>query len=103
MLKQYLKEHYLANHKALYVTLDDFWFTNHHLIDVAESCQNWTWHDFRSQDFAKVSRLSPLWLVGGKNKKFDQIKDVSKSFLAVDDIDTGFGDKISLWMFGLLE
>lgn len=36
MLKQHLKEHYLANHKALYVTLDDFWFTNHHLIDVAE-------------------------------------------------------------------
>lgn len=41
--------------------------------------------------------------VGGKNKKFDQIKDVSKSFLAVDDIDTGYGGKIPLWMFGLLE
>lgn len=36
LLKQYLKEHYLANHEALYVTLDDFWFTNHHLIDVAD-------------------------------------------------------------------
>ena len=41
--------------------------------------------------------------VGGKNKKFDQIKDVSNSFLAVDDIDTGHGNKIPLWMFGLLE
>lgn len=36
LLKQYLKENYLANHQALYITLDDFWFTNHHLIDVAE-------------------------------------------------------------------
>ena len=36
MLKQYLREHYPSNHEALYVTLDDFWFTNHHLIDVAE-------------------------------------------------------------------
>ncbi len=36
MLKQYLKEHYLSNHTALYITLDDFWFTNHHLIDVAD-------------------------------------------------------------------
>ncbi len=36
LLKQYLKENHLANHKALYITLDDFWFTNHHLIDVAE-------------------------------------------------------------------
>lgn len=36
LLKQYLKENYLTNHQAPYITLDDFWFTNHHLIDVAE-------------------------------------------------------------------
>ena len=36
LLKQYLKENYLGNHEALYVSLDDFWFTNHHLIDVAD-------------------------------------------------------------------
>lgn len=41
--------------------------------------------------------------VGGKNKKFDQIKDVPNSYLAVDDIETGHGQKIPLWMFGLLE
>ena len=33
LLKQYLKMYYLADHQALYITLDDFWFTNHHLID----------------------------------------------------------------------
>ena len=41
--------------------------------------------------------------VGGKNKKFDQIKGVDNSYLAVDDIETGVGNKIPLWMFGLLE
>lgn len=41
--------------------------------------------------------------VGGKNKKFGQIKDVPNSFLAVDDIETGYGCKVPLWMFGLIE
>ena len=36
LLKQYLKENYLANKEALYISLDDFWFTNHRLIDVAD-------------------------------------------------------------------
>jgi len=40
--------------------------------------------------------------VGGKNKKFDQVKDISNSYLAIDDIETGYGNKIPLWMFGLL-
>ena len=41
--------------------------------------------------------------IGGKNKKFDQIKDFPNSFLAIDDIETGIGCKIPLWMFGLIE
>jgi hypothetical protein len=40
--------------------------------------------------------------VGGKNKTFKQIKDVSDSFLALDDIEIGFGSKIPLWLFGFL-
>ncbi len=43
-----------------------------------------------------------LFEVGGKGKTFDQIKDVPNSFLAVDDTETGFGNRIPLWMFGLL-
>lgn len=43
-----------------------------------------------------------LFEVGGARKSFDQIKDVPDSFLAVDDIDVGFGNRIPLWMFGLL-
>ena len=41
--------------------------------------------------------------VGGKNKKFDQIKDIPDSFLAIDDIETGYGNKIPLWIFGMIE
>lgn len=40
--------------------------------------------------------------VGGKGKSFEQIADVENSFIAADDIETGYGNKIPLWMFGLL-
>lgn len=43
-----------------------------------------------------------LFEVGGKNKNFDQIKDLPNSFLAVDDTEIGHGNRIPLWMFGLL-
>jgi hypothetical protein len=31
-----------------------------------------------------------------------KIKDISNSFIAADDIETGFGNKIPLWLFGSL-
>jgi predicted AAA+ superfamily ATPase len=40
--------------------------------------------------------------VGGKNKSFNQIKDIPNSFIAADDIEVGFGNKIPLWLFGFL-
>lgn len=43
-----------------------------------------------------------LFEVGGKNKTFDQIKGQEDSYLAVDGVETGFGNRIPLWMFGLL-
>ena len=43
-----------------------------------------------------------LFEVGGKGKSFDQIKDVSDSYLAVDDTEIGHGNRIPLWMFGML-
>lgn len=43
-----------------------------------------------------------LFEVGGKDKTFEQIKDIPDSYLAVDDVETGRGSKIPLWMFGLL-
>ena len=43
-----------------------------------------------------------LFEVGGRKKSFEQIKDIPNSYLAVDSIETGHGNRIPLWMFGLL-
>ena len=40
--------------------------------------------------------------IGGKSKNNKQIKETSHSFIAADDIEYGFGNKIPLWMFGFL-
>ena len=43
-----------------------------------------------------------LFEVGGKNKSFEQIKDIKNSFVVADDLESGFGNKIPLWLFGFL-
>lgn len=43
-----------------------------------------------------------LFEVGGRRKSFDQIKDIESSYLAIDDVEVGRGNKIPLWMFGML-
>ena len=43
-----------------------------------------------------------LFEVGGKGKKFTQIKDVPNSYVAYDDVEIGVGNKIPLWLFGFL-
>lgn len=43
-----------------------------------------------------------LFEVGGRKKSFEQIKDVTDSYLAVDDTEIGHHNRIPLWMFGLL-
>ncbi len=43
-----------------------------------------------------------LFEVGGRRKSFEQIKDVPDSFLAVDDTEVGYGNRIPLWLFGFL-
>ncbi len=40
--------------------------------------------------------------IGGKNKSFEQVKDIENSFVIADDIEVGFGSKIPLWLFGFL-
>lgn len=44
-----------------------------------------------------------LFEVGGRKKSFEQIKDEPNSFLAVDSVETGNGNKIPLWLFGFLD
>lgn len=43
-----------------------------------------------------------LFEVGGRKKSFEQIKDEPDSFLAVDSVETGNGNRIPLWLFGFL-
>ena len=43
-----------------------------------------------------------LFEVGGKNKSFNQIKDIENSYVASDNIETGTRNKIPLYLFGLL-
>jgi len=43
-----------------------------------------------------------LFEVGGRNKGFDQIKDLPDSFLAVDQTEVGYSNRIPLWMFGMM-
>lgn len=43
-----------------------------------------------------------LFEVGGRNKSFNQIKDIDNSFIAYDDVEIGHGNKIPLWLFGFL-
>ncbi|NOQ29841.1 MAG: AAA family ATPase [Helicobacteraceae bacterium] len=40
--------------------------------------------------------------VGGKNKTFEQIKDIPNSFVVADDLEVGFRNKVPLWLFGFL-
>jgi Predicted ATPase (AAA+ superfamily) len=51
-------------------------------------------------DFLVESKY--LFEVGGKNKTFDQIKELPDSYLAIDDSEYGHKNRIPLWMFGLL-
>jgi len=40
--------------------------------------------------------------VGGKGKSFNQVKDIEDAYIAADDIEIGFGNKIPLWLFGFM-
>ena len=40
--------------------------------------------------------------IGGKNKTNKQIKSISNSYLAKDDIEIGYNNTIPLWLFGFL-
>ena len=43
-----------------------------------------------------------LFEIGGSGKGFRQIRDVPNSFVVNDDVERGLGNKIPLWLFGLL-
>jgi hypothetical protein len=40
--------------------------------------------------------------VGGKNKGHEQIVGVENAYLALDNLEYGYANKIPLWLFGFL-
>ncbi len=43
-----------------------------------------------------------LFEVGGHTKSYKQISGIKQSWVVADDIETGIGNRIPLWMFGML-
>ncbi|MEM0994277.1 MAG: AAA family ATPase [Bacteroidota bacterium] len=49
-----------------------------------------------------VQAKSYLFEIGGRHKKTTQIRELDRAYLVLDDIETGFDNKIPLWLFGFL-
>ena len=43
-----------------------------------------------------------LFEIGGRGKGFAQIRNIPDSYVVADEIEIGFGNKLPLWLFGLL-
>jgi predicted AAA+ superfamily ATPase len=43
-----------------------------------------------------------IFEVGGKSKTYEQIRNIENSFIAAGNLEIDYGNKIPLWMFGLL-
>lgn len=43
-----------------------------------------------------------IFEIGGKNKTYNQIKDIPNSFIVADNIEIGHKNTIPLWLFGML-
>lgn len=55
---------------------------------------------FKKGDFKVQDKF--LFEIGGKDKDFSQIADMADSYVAADDITIGSGNKIPIWLFGLM-
>ncbi|WP_257667261.1 ATP-binding protein [Parapedobacter tibetensis] len=51
-------------------------------------------------DFVVDNRY--IFEVGGARKNFSQIADIHDAYIAADDIEIGNGNKVPLWLFGML-
>jgi len=49
-----------------------------------------------------IVKSSYTFEIGGKNKGLKQISDVPDGYTVADDIESGFGRKIPLWLFGFM-
>ncbi len=99
---------YVANTNLLYVsdpevgTVRETFFLNqlHNYYGIKDLFQDSGIYIADQGDFYLEEKYT--FEVGGKNKSFKQIKDISQSYIASDEIEIGYGHKIPLWLFGFL-
>ena len=99
---------YVANTNLLYVaepevgTVRETFFLNqlHNYYGIKDTFQDSGIYAAQKGDFYLEEKYT--FEVGGKNKSFKQIKDVPNSYVASDEIEIGYGNKIPLWLFGFL-
>ena len=59
-------------------------------------------HDVRASKRADFEIDDMMFEVGGRSKTQDQIRGMENAFIVKDDIESGHGNVIPLWTFGLL-
>lgn len=83
----------LAPQQANQGTLRETFFISqlgtHHMVEYMEGSDFLVNHQF-------------VFEIGGKSKNQTQIKKLPNSYLVLDDIEYGMGNKIPLWLFGFL-
>ncbi len=92
---------YLENCNLIYALV--------HRPDIGKIRETFVFNQLANAGFEVVTPKSGDFLfeditleVGGKNKSIAQDKHLSKYIIASDDIETGAGSKIPLWLFGFL-
>ncbi len=83
----------LANEKPDIGTIRETFFFNQ--LQVAATVTSAKKGDFKINDVYTFE-------IGGKNKGHEQIVGVENAYLALDNAEYGFGNKIPIWLFGFL-
>ena len=78
-------------------------------MDIGNARETFFLNQVNTQFSVHYGEAGDFWVdnaftfeVGGKNKNYTQIRNIPNSYIAADNIETGIGNKIPLWMFGFL-
>ena len=81
----------------------------HQNVEIGTVRETFFFNQTRSLFPVTVSPISDFLIdgkytfeVGGKKKKQRQLQNIENGFVVKDDIETGYGNIIPLWMFGML-
>lgn len=93
---------YLDNPTLIYVLGDPY-------VEIGTVRETFFFNQVRIVESVSASPISDFLIndrytfeVGGRKKKQKQLCDVADGYVVKDDIETGYGNIIPLWMFGML-